>query len=345
MKQRIDRVEHMVVHHVGNKSNGEGIGFSHQELSFKTIEQELLRLIEKSFSLNDLYHFYYEGTVELNPVYSFTRAIFKNPDDIVEQSNHIAKILYDCSDHPKIKAGELSVIYIKGYELEGEPVDAVALIKSETRQSVLQLDRTSEGFVVSMNDAINLSKVEKGCIIFNTEESAGYKIAIVDNSSSSGDAKYWKESFLHIESYNGAHHQTSAVVNLATEFIAEEVTKDKRLSSVEKAMIANRSKQVLSDSETDTISFEDYAHAVFKDSKLENDFLKYAEQSETFDVADMETISIERKAINKRRSRITTIHLDDNFDIQIKGGDDRILRGYDEDAGMFFYKLYFETED
>lgn len=78
---------------------------------------------------------------------------------------------------------------------------------------------------------------------------------------------------------------------------------------------------------------------------LENDFLKYAEQSETFDVADMETISIERKAINKRRSRITTIHLDDNFDIQIKGGDDRILRGYDEDAGMFFYKLYFETED
>ena len=76
-----------------------------------------------------------------------------------------------------------------------------------------------------------------------------------------------------------------------------------------------------------------------------NDFLKYAEQSETFDVVDMETISIERKAINKRRSRITTIHLDDNFDIQIKGGDDRILRGYDEDAGMFFYKLYFETED
>ena len=117
-----------------------------------------------------------------------------NPQEIVNQSNHIAKILYDCSVHPKIKAGELSVIYLSGYELDGETVDALAIIKSETRQSVLQLDRTQDGFVVSMNDAINLSKVEKGCLIFNIDESEGYRIAIVDNSSSTGDARYCKTS-------------------------------------------------------------------------------------------------------------------------------------------------------
>lgn len=345
MKPKIDKVTHMIVHHIGNKSNGEGVGFSREELNFKAIEPELLKLIERSFNHDDLYHFYYEGTVGLNPVYSFSRAIFNNPQEIVNQSNHIAKILYDCSEHPKIKAGELSVIYLTGYELDGEEVDALALIKSETRQSVLQLDRTNEGFVVSMNDAINLSKVEKGCLIFNVDESEGYRIAIVDNSSSSGDAKYWKDSFLHVSSYNGAHHQTSNLINLAAEFISDTVAGDSNIPSVEKAMIANRSKQVLAEMEEETITFDEYAHAVFKDSKLEEKFSQYAEENATVELMESDTIYVEPKAINKRRSKISTIHLDDNFDLLIKGGEEHILRGYDEDAGMNFYKLFFEKEN
>lgn len=344
MKPKIDNVTHMIVHHIGNKSNGEGVGFSREELNFKTIELELLKLIERSFNNDDFYHFYYEGTVDLNPVYSFSRAIFNNPQEIVNQSNHIAKILYDCSVHPKIKAGELSVIYLTGYELDGEPVDALALIKSETRQSVLQLDRTNDGFVVSMNDAINLSKVEKGCLIFNVDESEGYRIAIVDNSSSSGDAKYWKDSFLHVSSYNGAHHQTSNLINLAAEFISDTVAGDSNIPSVEKAMIANRSKQVLAEVEEESITFDEYVHAVFKDSKLEEKFSQFAEENASAELLKSDTIYVERKAINKRRSKISTIHLDDNFDLLIKDGEERILRGYDEDAGMNFYKLFFEKE-
>ena len=344
MKPKNDRITHMIVHHVGNKSNGEGVGFSERELDFSSIEPELLKLVERSFNQKDLYHFYYEGTVELNPVFSFIKAIFGNPDAIITQSRHIAKILYDCSTHPKVKPGELSVIYISDYELDGETVDALAIIKSETRQSVLQLDRTQDGFVVSMNDAINLSKVEKGCIVFNVDREEGYRIAIVDNSSSSGDAKYWKDSFLHVASYNGAHHQTSSLINLATEFISDAVAGDRSISSVEKAMIANRSKQVLAESEQDTISFDDYSHAVFKDSRLEDKFAQYAEENAPAELAELGSISVEKKAVNKRRLRISTIHLDDNFDILIRGGDDHIIRGYDEDAAMSYYTLYFEKE-
>lgn len=344
MKAKIDKITHMIVHHVGNKSNGEGVGFCNSELDFESIEPELLKLLERSFNLNDLYHFFYEGSVSLNPVFSFTKEIFDHPDAIVVQSRHIAKILYDCSTHPKVKPGELSVIYISGYELEGETVDAIAIIKSETRQSVLQLDRTQDGYVVSMNDTINLSKVEKGCLVFNVDEEEGYRIAVVDNSSSSGDAKYWKDSFLHVASYNGAHHQTSSLISLATEFICENVAGDKSISSVEKAMIANRSKQVLTDSEQDTITFDDYSHAVFKDARLEDKFARYAEENAPKELAELDTISVERKAVNKRRSSMSTIHLDDNFDIFIRGGEDHILRGYDENAGMSYYMLYFENE-
>lgn len=344
MKPRIDKIAHMVVHHVGNKSNGEGVGFSDSELGFAPIELELKKLVEHSFNMNDLYHFFYEGSVSLNPIFSFIKEIFNNPKAIIAQSCHIAKILYDCSTHPKVKPGELSIIYISGYEFEGERVDAIAIIKSETRQSVLQLDRTQEGFVVSMNDAISLSKVEKGCIVFNVEEEEGYRIAIVDNSSSSGDAKYWKDSFLHVTSCNGAHHQTRRLIDLASGFISETVAGDRNISSVEKAMIANRSKQVLNDSVQDTITFDEYSHAVFNDARLEDKFAHYAEENAPLELADLDIISVEKKAINKRRSRMSTIHLDDNFDIFIRGGDDQILRGYDENAGMNYYKLFFERE-
>ena len=49
-------------------------------------------------------------------------------------------------------------------------------------------------------------------------------------------------------------------------------------------------------------------------------------------------------SINRRRPSISTIHLVNNFDVLIKGNSDYILRGYDEEAGMNFYKLYFEKE-
>ena len=170
------------------------------------------------------------------------------------------------------------------------------------------------------NDAINLSKVEKGCVIFNTNEIDGFKIAIVDNSSSSGDAKYWKDSFLHVDSYNGAHHQTSCLISMASEFINDVVAGDRTISPVEKAMIANRSKQVLTESDVDTISLGEYSHAVFKDSNLEQRFNQYVEENGSLIMSETDSISIERKAVNKRRSRISTIHLDDNFEILIRGG-------------------------
>mgnify|MGYP003309060433 CR=1 FL=1 len=37
-------------------------------------------------------------------------------------------------------------------------------------------------------------------------------------------------------------------------------------------------------------------------------------------------------------------HLDKNFDVRIFGGEDLIIKGYDEDAQMFYYKLYFQKE-
>ena len=55
-------------------------------------------------------------------------------------------------------------------------------------------------------------------------------------------------------------------------------------------------------------------------------------------------IKIDKSAIKKSKTKVDTIKLDKNFDLRIYGGEDRIIQGYDSNAGMKFYTLYYEEE-
>ena len=48
--------------------------------------------------------------------------------------------------------------------------------------------------------------------------------------------------------------------------------------------------------------------------------------------------------ISRATGTMTTIKLDKNFDINIHGGEQYIVRGYDEDRGMYYYQLFFNEE-
>ena len=89
MKITIDSIEKMIVHHVGNKSNGEGVGFSEKNVNLEGIEQDIKKLLRKSFEMDDLFRFYFESTIDLNPIYSFCKTIFNDNDSFIAQSKHI----------------------------------------------------------------------------------------------------------------------------------------------------------------------------------------------------------------------------------------------------------------
>lgn len=42
---------------------------------------------------------------------------------------------------------------------------------------------------------------------------------------------------------------------------------------------------------------------------------------------------------------MSTIKLDDNFELNIRGSEERIIKGYDSEAGLNYYKLFFEKKD
>lgn len=343
MKIKINSISKMVVHHIGSKAKGDGVEFGGNLIPIDDIEQDIKNLISKSFDITDLYHFYFESTVELNPLYTFVRTIFHDNKSFLQQSKHIAKILYECSSHPKIKDGELSLFYLDDCELNGEEYDAIAIIKAETQQQLLQVSRNNQEVSAKKASGISLSKVEKGCLIFCNAEEQGYQIAIVDNIKKGSDSKYWKDSFLHIKSYNSPKHQTKSLIDVCNEFINTVVADSNRLSKVDKAMISVRAKKVLQDNET--LSMNDYTEEVFHDYILETKFKDYVAEKEIGShIHQNGSIDIDRTAISKARTKVETIKLDSNFDIRILGGQDRIVKGYDKNAGMNYYQLYFEEE-
>ena len=109
-------------------------------------------------------------------------------------------------------------------------------------------------------------------------------------------------------------------------------------------MIASRAKDVLLHSDTESMTLKDYAAAVFKNKALELMFSEYVEKSENSGEIDVDAISIDKRAVSKRKNSISTIKLDDNFELYVNGAEDRISKGYDPDAALNYYKLYFEEE-
>lgn len=164
MKIKIGKVSHMIVHYVGNKNREEGVSFSEKELDYSEVSSDLATMLAKSFDTKEPYHFFFESSLNLNPIYTFVKTIFEDATRFQEQSVFIAKILYEKSTHPMTKPGELSVIYLSDCNLDGKQLDAIAILKTENKQAAIEYVHTENGYEIKKSEVISLSKVEKGCI-------------------------------------------------------------------------------------------------------------------------------------------------------------------------------------
>lgn len=337
---KVGKIDQMIVHWVGNKGREEGVDFSHKNLNFGSIEKDLITLITKSFSTEDLYQFFFESTLELNPIFTFVRTIFNENIRFAEQSNFIAKILYEKSVLSHIKGGELSIIYLKDCVCDNITVDAIALLKTETKQKLIQFKNLGEGFQIEETSGISLDKVDKGCVIFNLEEKDGYRVSIVNRSPKGDGYRYWKDDFLHVRSCMGAYHQTQNILNLCKQFVKTEMKEEERTTRAE---VINKSRQTLLDN--NEIQIEDFVNNVFKDKKLSEKFIEYTQTSDCADEIMKNKLFINKKIVKLKKSfPSTTIHLDSNFEVNIFGGEEFIEKAYDDEAGMNYYKLYFNKE-
>lgn len=334
-------IESICLHKVGNKIADEGIRFSKKRLVVpEYLKNTLLKYFVGSFNSEKLYAFYHITNLSLNEVYFYCSKIFASINCIYEQSVNLAKHLYNNSTHPQIKMGEFYVVHFKNCIIDNQSVDAIGIFKSESKETFLKISLKEDDFEIKSDTGVNINKLDKGCLIFNIEQENGYVIAIVDNTNKSSEAKYWTEDFLHVRPRKDSFNQTQNMLSLCRSFVSQLPSENGR---IEKATYMNRSIEALKE---ESININAFAKQVFETPKLVSDFKQYKEtyQKER-DIEIDDTFETALAAIRRRATgTMTTIKLDKNFDINIHGGEQYIVRGYDEGRKMYYYQLFFKEE-
>lgn len=341
-------LEELSVHRIGNKIQNEFYSLSAQPLQ---LEDETLRGFLMQYFLtpfekeNEIYRLMHSsGDLNLNELFHFSSEIFNESTKFHEVSGSITKHLFDISNHPKIKSGELYIARFKDLQLEGEMVDALGIFKSETKEPYLTVSPGQDGFIVSYEEnGININKLDKGCLIFNIEKDQGYKVMVIDQTNRT-DAAYWKDEFLKLRIRNDNFNKTSNTLNVCKSFITGKIDDDFDISKADKIDLLNKSLKYFKDN--DSFNIDEFAEEVIGNPRAIESFKSYTkEYNNEFDAGLEESFDISSAAV-KKQARVfkSILKLDKNFHIYIHGNKELIEKGFDEDKSMNFYKVYFSEE-
>ena len=336
----------LALHKVGNKSADEGVVLSAKLLEVSdVIKPLLLQYFLAPFKSEDLYNFTHPTELDMNEVFHYASAIFGDPGCLLEQSKNLAQHLYRHSNHPKIKNGEFYVALFEDCLINDETVDAIGLFKSESRETYLKIYPLGGSFEIGHDDGININKLDKGCLIFNTGRDEGYVVAIVDNLNKGSEAQYWRDDFLQVKPRSDNYYNTKAVMGLCKKFVTDKLPHDFEISRADQADMLNRSMKFLKENET--FEIEEFNEQVLGAPAIINSFSEYKNQfGNERGQGIPENFEISGNAVkNQSRFMKSVIKLDKNFHVYIHGDRQMAEKGYDTDKRLNYYKLFFNEEN
>lgn len=334
-------MENFSLHNVGNKVADEGIILSKNPVIVDSEVHELIsHYFLSKFKFQELYQFHHDIDLKYNEVYDFASKIFNDSNSLHEQSINLAKHLYKQSKHPQIKGGDLYIALFKNCIINNDIVEAIGIFKSENKDTFLKVYPVEENFKIESQQGININKLDKGCLIFNTEKENGYIVDIIDTTNKGLEAKYWTEDFLNVNLRKDSYNQTKNMLTLCSDFISKLPETE---GKIDKISLLNKSKNALN---KPSINIDDFIHDVFENPELIQNFKQHKDRfQEKRNFQFENNFNTSPQALKKKAfGNMTTIKLDGNFDINIHGGEKFIKRGYDEEIGMFYYQLFFNEE-
>ena len=338
----------LAVHKVGNKMRNEGVISSKELFEFDEIlEGILLDYFLKAFKTDSFYKFTHESDLKLNELYSYCHQIFEaiGTAELLSQSVNILQHLYAQSSHPQIKSGELCVALFTGCQVEGVMMDAIGIFKSENKDTFLQFHEKDEAVQLQLGEGVNIKKLDKGCMIFNSYADDGYSVLMVDRNSE--EAQYWRDDFLHILRIQDNSYHTEVYMDLAKDFceeiVAKEADKSEQLVMMNKAYNYFNKNQVFDK--------DNFKQEVIESPEYRPLFDEYSQSyEEEQGINAEEGFAISKYAVrNKRKEFPSNIKLDTDIEIRFNAKQaaevaHHIERGFDEQRGMYYYKVYFNGE-
>jgi len=341
-------LEQLAVHQIGNQSNDEPLRLSETlvDIDDAELRELLLRYFLQPFTkISAFYNLSGAGEdFTTNSVFQAAAQVFDDPTTFHQHSVKLAKHLYEQSDHPQVKPGDLMVAYFSEMVLDDEVTDAIGFFKSENRQSFLKLQPADTDFSLKYEEGIHIEKMDKACLIFNTDREVGFRVCVIDKPAKPGEEQYWKDIFLHVQPATDVFYYTQHFMNLTKNFVTQELPDELQFTKADKIDLLNKSAAYFKSNESfDKESFEE---AVFEKEELREAFRNYNQTYQEENNIDFgEGFDISPQAV-KKQARVlkSVLKLDKNFQIYIQGNRDLIEQGVEAD-GRKFYKIYFEKEE
>lgn len=347
MNLALTSLEKAAAHRVGNKHNEGSMVISHSEIPVHggAIGELLHTYFLKPFNTPEFFKFTFTNEdFKLNPLYQFCKDIFEDPESLLINSVHIAKHLYELSNHPNIKSGDLFVAYFRNAVINDIPGAAVGIFKSENKQRFLKIDEAGGGLIVDVEAGISVDKLDKGCIVFESDKDDGYRILALDRTNRGQDARYWTDDFLRITPCVDSYYMTRELMNETRMFVVDNAGSEVALNRADQIDLLNKSAEYFKEKEQ--FDRGDFEETVFKEPELIDAYRKFtrtaATDESTYDEAP--AFDISSQAVRKfGKVYKSVLKLDKNFHVYIHGDRSMIEQGRDPD-GRKFYKLYYEDE-
>lgn len=340
----------LAVHKVGSKLRDGGMVLSD---SLFQLNDEIRPILEdyffKPFRKGEFFwQFTHETDLSLNEVYTYTTAIFDSKRaGLLTHSVSMAKHLYAQSTHPNIKGGELYVAWITGCQIDGVLMDAVGIFKSENKDTFLHVGGDDEGdsVPVKAEQGINIKRLDKGALIFNTFAEDGYSLLMVDKAQEEG--QYWRDDFLHINRIQDDSFYTEAYLDMCGDFVEEVYSQTE--SKKDQVVFMNDTINFFATSkEFDAEAFEN--NVALNHPEVAQAFTMYKNKfEEEREITGEEGFKVSKQAITEAKRRFKSlIKLDTGVEIKIdpkKGQTEYVERGFDTQLQMGYYKVYFNQEE
>ncbi len=342
------QIESLSVHKIGNKNKGESIFLSDSPYA---VNDELTAILKEYFfkpfreKEENYFQFANEVDVEFNPLYKIVTEIFENPSSVHQKSKRIASLLYEQSQHPHIKSGEVYVTYLDNVTIDNEKVSALGIFKSELKHDFLQFEEKESNIELLIQQGVNLNKLDKGCLIFNHKKEEGYKILSVD--SNKYDTKYWLEHFLGVKAFADENFYTKKYMKFCQDFAKDVVlpAEDKK----EEVMFMNRA--VNHFAKNDEFEETAFLNDVIDNPDLIPEFKHYkVEKAPKYQIEDLTSFPIANNAVTAARKKMkNVISLDTNVQIKMdfinpESAEKFVEKGWDEEKQMYYYLVYFNKE-
>ena len=340
------QIRSLAIHRVGNKLRDEGYFLSKRETDIRDTDAQalLLKFFTSEFKTPEFYQFTHPIDVSHNEVFNLSTSLFDHKINFIDFSSDLAKLLYNYTTHPKVNGGEMYVAHLNGVSLNGESINAIGIFKTEVKTSFMKIKNKTDVYEYEFDEGIDLKAVDKACIILNTADDDGFRICIHDRQGKGEEALYWKGEFLGVKPCSDDYHKTRQFLSLAKDYIKDQLPQEFEVVKTDQIDMLNKSVAFFKQNEQ--FDYESFSREVIQEPHIMKSFSRFKEEYEVKNSVFLgDDFEINPMAV-KNQSRIfkSVLKLDKNFHVYVHGSKEMIERGYDEEKGMNYYKLYFNNE-